>query len=305
MEGFVLAASDGHEVHCYKWLVGDPKGVIYIAHGMGEHAKRYGGVAEALNRAGYSVYANDHRGHGETGRELLGYFGPDGWNRILADSYEIIRYIQNENPGKKRALLGHSMGSMLAQQFITRYAASIDMLVLSGSPGFAPASAGVLPKLLAQFESWRLGPSIRSPIMQNLLFGGSNKPFDGPQATGFEWLSRDADEVQKYVVDELCGFVVSSGSLIDLFDGAKLARNSSLLDRIPERLPIYIFSGADDPVHSEQKNLNRMVGAYRARCKNVTYRLYAEGRHEMFNEINRDEVVAELIRWLDTTTANL
>ena len=136
METYFLSASDGHQVACYRWLIDSPKAVVQIAHGMGEHAKRYDWVAQTLNAAGYSVYANDHRGHGDTAGPELGYMGADGWNRTLADMYELNREIRSQCPGRPFCLLGHSMGSMLSQQYITRYGHSIDVLALSGSPGF-------------------------------------------------------------------------------------------------------------------------------------------------------------------------
>jgi len=217
MEKFQLRASDGHEVHCYAWVPETSRAAIHIAHGMGEHAARYDWVAQQLCSVGFAVYANDHRGHGETDRNQLGYMGGDGWNRVLADAYELNQLIRGRHAEVPLALVGHSMGSMMAQQYITRHGASIDALVLSGSPGFKNPVLNLLPRLVARFEAWRLGRDKASEFMQNMLFAGSNKPFDGPAATGFEWLSRDADEVQKYVDDELCGFVLAAGSLVDLF----------------------------------------------------------------------------------------
>ena len=306
MEEFSLAASDGTDVACYRWLTDSPKAAVHIAHGMGEHAQRYDAVARRLNQAGYLVYANDHRGHGKTGAANLGYMGGDGWNRVLADAYEINRLIRDAHPDLPLMLLGHSMGSMMAQQYITRYGASIDALVLSGSPGFKAGLGNVVSGALARFEKWRLGEDAQSAIMQNALFAGSNKPFDGPDATGFEWLSRDADEVRKYVDDEACGFVLSAGSLVDLFAGANATREPANLARVPKDLPIYVFSGSDDPVHSEKQDIERMLLAFsQAGLQHVDLRWYEGGRHEMFNETNRDEVIADLIGWLDRTVAKI
>jgi alpha-beta hydrolase superfamily lysophospholipase len=300
MEKFQFKASDGHSVHCYAWVPDTSHTAIHIAHGMGEHAARYDWVAQQLNAAGFAVYANDHRGHGETDRGQLGYMGGDGWNRVLADAYEFNQLIKGRHAGRPLVLLGHSMGSMMAQQYITRYGASIDVLVLSGSPGFSSKVPSLLPRLIARFEAWRLGRDKASEFMQNMVFGGSNKPFDGPGATGFEWLSRDAGEVQKYVDDELCGFVLSAGSLVDLFQGAGLAQQQDCIAQIPVTLPVYIFSGSEDPVHGGQKNLDRMVSAYRKHgIRRLDCKLYPGGRHETFNEINKEEVVQDLIAWLE------
>lgn len=303
MEIFSLTASDGHDVACYRWLVDNPRAAVQIAHGMGEHAQRYDGVAGALNAAGYSVYANDHRGHGVTGQAQLGYMGGDGWNRVLADAYELNRVMFAENPHVGLILLGHSMGSMMAQQYITRYGASIDALVLSGSPGFKAYFPSLLSRLLAGFESWRLGPGETSALMQRALFGDANKAFEGPSgkdnASGFEWLSRDTEQVQMYIDDEACGFVLSNGSLVDLFAGSKTAAQAETLANIPQDLPIYVFSGSEDPVHGGQKDIQRMLQTFYDRgLNNIEVKWYPGGRHEMFHETNRDEVLADLVLWL-------
>ena len=300
MDSFSLSASDGHEVACYSWVPENPKAVVQIAHGMGEHARRYDWVAQKLNDQGYAVYANDHRGHGGTSGPALGYMGADGWNRSLADLYELGQFAKGKHAGLKLVLLGHSMGSMLSQQYITRYGCSIDALVLSGSPGFKDSKLGFINRFLMKFERWRHGPDGTSELMQNAIFGNSNAPFDGPGATGYEWLSRDQEQVDAYIADEQCGFVLSPGSLIDMSQGSAIAQDKLSLLCIPQNLPIYIFSGSEDPVHGEQADLDRMVNAYRKRgLTQLTYKLYPGGRHEMFNETNKDEVVTDLVQWLN------
>ena len=174
MQTFTLNASDGAPVTTYAWPVELPKMAIHIAHGMGEHAQRYDWLATELNKMGCAVYANDHRGHGVTGQACLGYMGADGWNRLLADAYELNQYIRQQHPDVPLVLLGHSMGSMMAQQYITRYGASIDALVLSGSPGFKAKSRNPLPGWILAFELRRHGPAAQSDLMQSLLFGNAN-----------------------------------------------------------------------------------------------------------------------------------
>ena len=299
-----LVASDGHTVAGYAWDIGNPRAMVQIAHGMGEHARRYDAVAQALNQAGFAVFATDHRGHGGTGRTTLGYMGGDGWNRTLADTFEFNRMLRSRHPEVPLVLLGHSMGSMLGQQYITRYGYSIDAIALSGSPGFKNRFGRLIPGLLARFEAWRHGPDRSSALLQKMLFGGSNKAFDGPGATGFEWLSRDPAEVKKYVDDPECGFVLTTGSLVDLFAGAAMTQSPACLAKIPTTLPVYVFAGADDPVHGGQQDINRMLDAYRScRLSRLEHRWYPGGRHEMFNETNRDEVIADLVQWLHRVTS--
>ncbi len=301
MDTFQLSASDGDKISCYCWLPDEPRAVVHIAHGMGEHAQRYDRLAQALNAAGYAVYANDHRGHGHTSPEHPGDMGGDGWNRVVADAYELNRHISGTHPDLPLILLGHSMGSMIAQLYITRHGASIDALVMSGTPGFRRGFASLLGRVLAAVETKRLGPAATSEVMQKLLFGDANKPFDAADATGFEWLSRDAGEVQKYVDDPLCGFVLCTGSLVDMFAASQVVQQPHVLAKIPKTLPIYVMSGTADPVHREKKGIQTMLQAfYDQNLADVTVKWYDEGRHEMFNETNRDQVTADLVAWLDT-----
>jgi len=300
MGTFFLSASDGHDVACYSWVPNNPKAVVQIAHGMGEHARRYDWVARQLIAEGYAVYANDHRGHGGTSGPVLGYMGADGWNRALADMYELGQLARGKHKGLKLILLGHSMGSMLSQHYITRYGCSIDALVLSGSPGFRESKLAFIGHMMMKFERWRHGPDGTSELMQDVIFGKPNKAFDSPGATGYEWLSRDHEEVAIYIADEQCGFVLSPGSLIEMYEGSAISQVKPSLLKIPQNLPIYIFSGSQDPVHGGQADLDRLVDAYR-KCglTQITYKLYPGGRHEMFNEKNKDEVLSELVLWLE------
>ena len=305
MQSASLSASDGVDVHYYHWLPeGDVAATIHIAHGMGEHAARYDAVAQRLTQAGYAVYADDHRGHGLTCTpEQLGDLGTDGWNRVIEDALEINAHMSAQHPGVPRVLLGHSMGAMLAQQFIARHGDTLDAVVISGSPGFSSPFQLWLSHTIARFERWRLGPEATSEFLAQTIFGDSNKPFDAPGATGFEWLSRDAEQVHKYADDDMCGFVLRTGGLCDLFAGAREARRSATISKIPQDLPVYVFSGSADPVHGEGKNLQSLLARYGAHIKRLDHKLYPDGRHEMFNEVNRDEVINDLIDWLHSVLA--
>ncbi len=300
METFELATADGHRMHCYRWLPeGEPEALLQIAHGMGEHARRYAWAAGHLNRAGFAVYAQDHRGHGGSSPpERYGDMGEDGWNRTIRDAAELTDRIRAAHPGKPLALLGHSMGAMLAQQYLYRYGHKLDAAVLSGSPGLGNPFSLWLSHNIARFEAWRHGPDGHSDLLQELLFGKSNEPFDGPDATGFEWLSRDAGQVRAYLDDPACGFVLRAGSLAALMAGAREARKMRCIRSIPADLPLYAFSGGADPVHDGEKGLRRLAGKYAKVLQRLDCRLYPEGRHEMLNETNREEVVADLLAWL-------
>ena len=306
MQAFKFPASDGTQVHCYQWLPEQPpKAVIHISHGMGEHAARYDWVAGQLASAGYMVYASDHRGHGLTTR-VLGQFGPDGWNRTLLDLNKMILSHRVEFPDRPVLLLGHSMGSMLSQQYIELYGETLDGVILSGSPGFNNPLLGWILGLITAVEAWRLGDDSESSLLQKMLFGDSNKNFERAdvETTGFEWLSRDRAQVKAYMDDPLCGFVPFPASLKLVFAGAKWTQKKQAVAAIPKTLPIYLFSGSADPVHGELKNIDRLLSRYQAAGLKVDTRFYTGGRHEMFNEINRDEVMQEMLTWIEANISS-
>lgn len=306
MEQAQLDTSSGTSLAYYLWLPEtQPHATIQIAHGMGEHALRYDWFARQLNAAGYAVYAGDHRGHGATRISAaameLGDMGVAGWDATIADVHELHQLICKEHAALPHVLMGHSMGSMITQQYLYRYPDGLSAAVISGSPGFGGAFQVWLIHTIARFESWRIGHSGESTLLDRLLFGDSNNSFDSAHATGFEWLSRDPQEVQKYVDDPLCGFVLRAGSVAEMLAGSREAKSRQAIERLPTQLPIYIFSGSADPVHGEEENLQRLLTAYRSRNSNISYKLYPDGRHEMLNETNRQEVSDDLIRWLTAT----
>ena len=323
-DDFELKGLDGQAIACTTWLPeGAPKQVratIQIAHGMGEHRLRYRDFAEALTDQNYAVYASDHRGHGGSMVKgapsavgtpsamgtpgavgTPGAMGTNGWRQTLSDMNCLAEHATRLHRHKPAVLLGHSMGAALAQQYLYLYGDHLAAAVLSGSPGFGPKLRLLLVQLLARLESLRGGPDTQSKFLQGLLFGKNNEPFDTPDATGFEWLSKDVAQVERYVLDPDCGFVLSPKSLAEMFAGMRQASATQNIAAIPGSLPIYVFSGEDDPVHAEEVGLIALVESYRNAGLAVDYKLYPQGRHEMLNETNRVEVVANLLEWLDMT----
>lgn len=260
-DSFRLAAEDGAQLHVYRWLPdGEPRGAVQIAHGLAEHAGRYARLAEALTGAGWAVYADDHRGHGQTASPAdLGFFAErDGWAKCVADLWALNRRIAADLPGQPIVFLGHSMGSFLGQSFVAAHSDAIAACVFSGSNGPPPAIAGA-GRMIARIERLRQGPRGKSALLQKLMFGEFNKRFE-PARTGFDWLSRDAAEVDKYVADPLCGFEFANQLAVDLLDALGGLLKPDALGRIRKDLPIYIFSGSDDPVGA---NLAALAAAYR------------------------------------------
>ena len=301
-DSFTFKADDGKDLFTYRWRPEiATKAIIHVAHGMSEHAGRYERAAESLTAAGYVVYANDQRGHGKTARAdfELGFVAPSGgFRRVLRDLEQLVEHEKRENPGLPLVLFGHSMGSYLAQAFMSEHGRAIQAVVLSGSSG-KPTVIGAAGKLVARAERLRVGERGRSAILQKLSFERFNAVFR-PNRTPFDWLSRDSAEVDRYIADPRCGFACSTSLWVDVLDALPNLTRPDRLVHIPKDLPVYIFSGSRDPVGEDAKSLERLLAAYRrAGLRSVTHRFYAGGRHEMLNETNRDEVMRDLLAWLD------
>lgn len=298
-----LQVADGAEIHLFRW---SPEGgesggdVVQIIHGLGEHAGRYRRLAERLTGSGYLTIAHDQRGHGKTAAMgLLGHFADEGgWDKLIDDVARVGRVGRELRPEGRLILLGHSMGSYVAQSFAIRHPDALDALALSGSSLAARSQLRIF-RLVASLEKLRQGPRGRSRLMDKLSFGAFNKAFK-PNRTEFDWLSRDEAEVDKYVADALCGGQSTNQLWLDLVGGLMEISSVRDLKRLPDSLPVYILGGEVDPVGGE-KGLTRLYDAYRkAGLANTTLKLYAQGRHEMFNETNRDEVIGDLVAWLDS-----
>jgi alpha-beta hydrolase superfamily lysophospholipase len=281
---FEFAGSDGARVAGYRWgAKGPAKRILQVAHGMGEHAMRYQAPLAPLVRAGYVIYANDHRGHGHTATSgTVGDYGPGGYNQVVDDMVRLTRHAKSENPGAQVVLLGHSMGSMLAQGYILDHAEELAGLALSGTTSVDKVTAlAAHPRGLEAV----------------------NEPFE-PGRTPFDWLSRDEKEVDSYIADPLCGFSLKADSMVSLFSQGERLANPSELARIPKNYPIYIFVGDEDPVNAKLAWLNPLIERYKAVGASVDVDIYRGARHEVLNETNRDEVVANLKSWLNQTFSN-
>jgi alpha-beta hydrolase superfamily lysophospholipase len=277
------------------------RGVVHVAHGLAEHGARYARLAEELTGRGFAVCANDHRGHGKSAAraEDLGYFGDAAGIESCADDLaSMIETWRCEWPGVPVVLLGHSMGSFITLRFLSRHSELIDGVVLSGSNGKVPPFFGLLRGLI-RFERWRLGKRSRSKLVDKLAFGDMNRRFE-PGRTQRDWLSRDPQEVDKYIADPFCGFVATTQLWYDLAQAMKWVENTEALGAVRNDLPIYLFAGSDDPINDHLRGLERLVGTLRrAGLTDIEQRFYPEGRHEMLNDINRDEVTADLVEWLE------
>ena len=296
-------AEDGTKIYYHQWLPEKKesvKAVVQIAHGMAEHSNRYAGFAKALTKDGYAVYANDHRGHGQTAGSLenVGYFADqDGWNLVVDDMYQLTQRIKKDYPNVPVFLFGHSMGSFLSRQYIFLYGNELKGVILSGTGG-DPGLLGKIGSLVAKRESKNKGDKFRSQLLKKLSFGKFNKAFK-PNRTEFDWLSRDDTEVDKYVKDPYCGGDFTAGFYQDLMYGLRAINNQKNTQKVPKNLPVYLFSGDKDPVGNKTKGVKQIFKVYeKAGVKDVSCKFYKDGRHEMLNETNREEVFKDIISWL-------
>lgn len=300
---FYFKGKEDLNIHVYKYTSENikPKAVVQIAHGMSETAIRYKEFAQELTKNGYVVYINDHRGHGITAKTIdnIGYLAEkDGFTCLVEDMNILTNIIKEENPDLPIYLFGHSMGSFVSQRYIMEYGDNLAGLILSGSNGKHGKILKVA-QLISKSEIKKHGRRHRSKKLDNLIFGGNNKGFK-PSKTDFDWLSRDEKEVQKYIDDPFCGVLFTCGFFYDFIKGLQEVEDKENLKKVPLDLPIYIMSGDKDPVGKNGKGVLRLKDRYvNLGVKKVSCKLYEGGRHEMLNEINKEEVIKDIISWLD------
>lgn len=299
----------GKEINVYKWMPDidkEIKGVIQIAHGMTETAYRYDYVAKKLNEYGYIVYANDHRGHGKSALSLdkLGYLGEeDGFMSMVEDVHALNTIIKEENEGLPVFLLGHSMGSFISQRYIQLYGQELNGVILVGTNGNQGSLINI-GILVAKLEMRFKGRKHKSNLLNNLSFGGYNKKFQ-PNRTEFDWLTRDEREVDKYIKDEYCGTIFPTSFYHDFLKGLKSIWKEENKNKIPINLPIFIIAGDKDPVGNFGKGILNLYNFYKSiGVLDVNYKLYKEGRHEILNEINREEVFQDVLNWINSKYNN-
>jgi alpha-beta hydrolase superfamily lysophospholipase len=283
---FRYTSSDGAHITAYRWdPAGEPTAVIQLTHGMGEHARRYEYVARALNDAGFAVYAQDHRGHGASADpEALGDLGQGSWAALVDDIGPLSAQIRAEHPGLPLILVGHSMGSFAVQQYLLDHGADVDGVVLTGT-----AAIDVLEPAL--------------DLNQPLDLAMFNAPFQ-PARTDFDWLSRDETIVDAYIADPYCGFGIDPESAKLMFLGARRVADPAQVAAMPSDLPVYIAVGEVDPVNGGLALLTPLTDRYAAAdLTDVTVRIYPGARHEILNETNRDDVIGEVVDWIDRIVA--
>ena len=300
---FTFLSSDGHtQLHGAQWTPADrePIAVLQIAHGVAEHILRYDDFARYLNDRGILVAGHDHLGHGGSIRTKAdyGYFAePDGNRAVLDDLHAMTLRTKERYPGVPYFLLGHSMGSFYARQYLCEYGQELSGAIIMGT--------GHQPKALVQFARSTCralaavhGWQYRSKLGANLSFMGYNTGLEG--RTTHDWLNRDQAEVDKYLAEERCTFTFTLNAYYSMFSGILRLHDPAVLARMPKDLPLLFLAGTADPVGDRGKGVLRAIQSLKAAgVQNIRCKLYPGARHELLVETNRQEVFADIAAWLN------
>jgi len=279
----------------------EAKGIVQIAHGIAEHVMRYDDLARFLADNGYIVVCNDHLGHGKSlvpGLEAGTYGEGVTWENVVEDMKTLHDTTAGKYRGKPYYLLGHSMGSFLTRTYLIRYRSGLDGAILCGT-GQQTKALVTSCLVMSRMEIRRHGVNYKSKLLNDIAFGKYNDSF-GHTKTPFDWICRDEAIVDEYVADPLCGYTPSAGLFYELMRGIEFVTNRKNVSRMKKTLPVIFFSGDRDPVGDFGKGVIRAYKSFlKAGMSDVTMKLYHEGRHEILNELNREEVFRDIVTWLD------
>ena len=295
------SARAGFTVYAREWLPERPaRAVIQIVHGIAEHIGRYEEIARFLSGYGFLVCGEDHLGHGRTAEGgNYGFFAPaDGWDLVVRDIRRLRELEGEKYPTLPYFLLGHSMGSFLTRTYLIAYPGTLDGAILSGT-GQEPAPLVALGRALSALECRRLGPQGVSPLVDTLSLGAYNRRFR-PNRTSADWISRDPAAVDAYLADPLCRSKPTVSMFRDMMEGLQFIAVRDNLRKMDPSTPVLLLSGDRDPVGGMGKGVRKVQNMFLdAGCTDVTLKLYPGGRHEMFHEVNQQEVFQDLLAWLE------
>lgn len=299
-EDFWYDSKGAGKIHGCRWTPEEsPKAVVQIVHGIAEFIERYDEFAAYLNGLGFLVVAEDHMGHGQSVGEngIQGYFH-GGWFTAVEDTMTLLRETQAAYPDIPYVLFGHSMGSFMARTILCKYPDSgISAAVICGT-GWQPAA--LLPPVTRFIEAVcrKDGEDKPSAFLENLVFGSYNKRVEHPR-TAYDWLSRDAKIVDAYIAHPMCGFTPTAGLLREMMKGLTYIEKPAHLEAMKKDLPVFFVAGGDDPVGSYGKGVRHTVSQFRkAGMTDVSCRIYPLCRHEILNEINRQEIFEDIGGWI-------
>lgn len=290
------------KIHACRWTPeGQPKAVVQIVHGIAEFVERYDDFANFLTDHDIAVVGEDHMGHGQSinGDGIQGYFH-GGWFTAIEDTMQLMRDTMEAYPGVPYILFGHSMGSFMARTILCKYPASgIHAAIICGT-GWQPSFA--LPALIKVVEGIckKTGETNPNETLQGMVFGSYNKKVEHPR-TPFDWLTRDAKIVDDYIAHPLCGFTASCGLMREMLKGIHYIQQKNNLAAMNKDLPVFFIAGGDDPVGPYGKGVQKCADTFvSVGMTDVKTKIYPLCRHEILNEINKEEVYEDVLRWIQT-----
>ena len=300
---FYYESRCGGRLHGCRWTPeGEPKAVLQIVHGIAEYAQRYDDFANYLTTQGYLVVAEDHMGHGKSiSQQAPQGCVPGGWEGAVADTYRLLTDTKAEFPELPYVLFGHSMGSFMARTILAKYPDSgIAAAIICGT-GWQPGAVLKAGKLACKLVAKKNGLNTPSKFLQSMAFGSYNKRVEHPR-TVYDWLSRDSHIVDAYAADSLCGFAPSAGLMGAMMEGIGYIQNEKNMAMMKKDLPVFFIAGGDDPVGPYGDGVIRVADAFRkVGMEQVDVKIYPLCRHEILNEINKEEVYADVTEWLEKT----
>ena len=291
-----------HKIHAIRWIpeTERPVCIVQIVHGMAEYIDRYDEFASYLAGKGILVVGDDHLGHGRSVRqgEPYGYFcKEDAATVLVRDEHRLKKMTQEQYPNIPYIILGHSMGSFITRNYLFRYGSGIDGAVIVGT-GMQPKITLLSARMLAGLQRIFCGPKHVSGLLNVAAFGAYNKRI-ASRKTLFDWLSRNEENVRRYIEDPLCGFTFTINGFQTLFHLIWNLHDEKRLQEMPKRLPVLFLSGEDDPVGNYGQGVKQVYQSFlRAGLENVQIKLYPEDRHEILNEVDRENVYDDVYRWI-------
>ncbi len=302
-EEFYFDSRDGeHRIHAIRWIpeTERPVCIMQIVHGMSEHIDRYHEFAEYMADKGILVVGDDHLGHGKSVRpgEPYGYFCKEDAPTVLVrDEHRLKKITQEQYAGVPYIILGHSMGSFITRNYLLRYGTGIDGAIIVGT-GMQSKPLLLCAGILAGIDGALFGADHVSKIVDKAAFGVYNKKIASPE-TSFDWLSRNKDNVRRYIDDPMCGFIFTANGFQTLFRLIRNLHDEDKLKQMPQSLPVFFLAGEDDPVGDYGKSVEKVYRSFQELgMENVQMKLYPQDRHEILNEADREDIYADIYRWV-------
>ncbi len=290
------------KIHAVKWIpdVELPVCIFQIVHGMAEHIERYDEFAAFLAQKGILVVGDDHLGHGKSVPEggTYGYFcKEDAASVLVRDEHRLKKIMQEQYPGVPYLILGHSMGSFIVRNYLFNYGSGVSGAVIVGT-GMQSKFTLLTARTVTAIQKLIFGPKHVGKFIDKASFGKYNERFS-PARTNADWLSRNEENVDRYLADPMCGFVFTLNGFAALFQLIQNCYSAEKIEKMPKQLPILLLSGVDDPVGNYGKSIETVYQSYLEHgMQNVQMKLYEKDRHELLNEVDREQVYGEIYRWI-------